>query len=128
MTRDEIMREALANLDKAAWLLNNVEQLFTETEERDYVLSYEQDLWIRDEALKAMRIIFHLSVELAAMAPIYSKGGGDVKTEWQQFLDKFFCRENPLTLNRPCDNGKYCDDCRTTDAQKLFQEWRNRNV
>lgn len=50
-----------------------------------------------------------------------NKGG---KT-WGAFLEaKGFCSGNPITGNRPCDNGAICDKCAPDWVQKEYERWK----
>lgn len=39
----------------------------------------------------------------------------DNRTAWEKHLDKYYCTADPMTGNRPCDNGEPCDACRYSD-------------
>lgn len=47
--------------------------------------------------------------------------GGPDKTPWENFLDDNYCKAHPLTGNRPCDDGDFCDVCHTEEAQELYK-------
>ena len=45
-------------------------------------------------------------------------------SEWRRFLDEFFCDENLMTGNRPCDDGAPCDRCLAESLTQQFKDWR----
>ena len=43
---------------------------------------------------------------------------------WSRFLTEFgFCSEDPLTENRPCDDGAICDKCEMLWVTETYQRW-----
>ena len=41
---------------------------------------------------------------------------------WERVLNRMCCSENPITGNRPCDNGVLCDRCQTELVREVYQE------
>ena len=41
---------------------------------------------------------------------------------WKRVLNRMCCSENPITGNRPCDNGVLCDMCQAELVQEVYQE------
>lgn len=46
----------------------------------------------------------------------------DNRTAWEKHLDKYYCTADPMTGNRPCDNGEPCDACHTSDFMGYVKE------
>ena len=48
---------------------------------------------------------------------------------WGEFLTECgFCKENPLTGNRPCDNGTPCDKCHEEWVGEMYVDWKKGKV
>lgn len=41
---------------------------------------------------------------------------------WGKVLDELCCTENPITGNRPCDNGVLCCKCDEPEVKRLYKE------
>ena len=47
---------------------------------------------------------------------------------WNNFLNKYYCKADPVTGNRPCDNGLACDKCHTTEAAEEFENYLHKDA
>lgn len=43
---------------------------------------------------------------------------------WEAYLNLKFCKTNPMTGNRPCDNGVTCTMCHTEAVQYEYVCWK----
>lgn len=44
------------------------------------------------------------------------------KEIWENILNRMCCTANPITGNRPCDNGVLCDRCNSELIQEIYQQ------